>query len=363
MAKRTPLYEEHLKLEGKIVEFGGFEMPVQYKGIIEEHNTVRSKAGLFDVSHMGEFEVKGPDGKGFIQKLITNDMGKLEPNKILYSPMCYEDGGVVDDLLVYCFATDHFWLVVNAANIEKDWQWVQSQIADEDVQVTNISQDIAQLALQGPKGERILQKVSSIDLGEIKFFRFSKGLIAGCECIVSRTGYTGEDGFEIYLKADDVVKVWQQLLEQGADEGLLPIGLGARDTLRFEAALPLYGHELSPTINPLEAGLGIFVDLAGKEDFIGKKALLKAKEDGLKRKRVGIEMIGRGIPRDGYIITNGQREIGYITSGSFSPSLGKNLGIALIDAEESGIDNQVKVLIRNKPCEGKIVKLPFYKRV
>ncbi|MGI6225343.1 MAG: glycine cleavage system aminomethyltransferase GcvT [Peptococcales bacterium] len=360
--KRTPLYQEHVKCGGKIVEFGGFEMPVQYKGIIEEHNTVRQKAGLFDVSHMGEILVKGPEAKNFIQKIITNNMDKIEPGKIIYSPICYENGGTIDDLLVYCFNEEYYWLVVNASNTEKDWQWINEQKANENVELINISSDTAQLALQGPKAQEILQLLTSLDLSSIKFFRFLEGKVAGSQCVVSRTGYTGEDGFEIYLKAGEVVHLWQELLSKGEELGLAPIGLGARDTLRFEAGLPLYGHELGPDITPLEAGLGIFVDLKSDIDYIGKEALLRQKTEGLKRMRVGIEMVDRGIPREGYLIHKDGEEIGVITSGSFSPTLGKNLGMALIKAEESQIGNTISIMIRNKPCQATIVKLPFYSR-
>jgi len=360
--KRTPLYAEHVNLGGKIVEFGGFEMPVQYKGIIEEHNTVRGQAGLFDVSHMGEIEVKGPEAKKFIQKLITNDLEKIEPGKVLYSPICYANGGTVDDLLVYCFDWEHFWLVVNASNTEKDWQWIYEQKTDEAVELKNISEDIAQLALQGPKAKEILGLLTSLDLKSIKFFRFQEGEVNGSRCVVSRTGYTGEDGFEIYLKADEVVSLWRELLRKGEPFGLAPIGLGARDTLRFEAGLPLYGHELSPDITPLEAGLGIFVDLKSDNDFIGKKALLKQKEEGLKRKKVGIEMVDRGIAREGYVIEKDGKQIGFITSGSFSPTLGKNLGMALIEAKEAELGNTVSVMIRNRPCKAVVIKTPFYSK-
>lgn len=359
--KRTPLYEEHVKLGAKIVEFGGFEMPVQYKGIIDEHNVVRKKAGLFDVSHMGEIEVRGRGAKKFIQKLITNNIEKIEPGKIIYSPMCYENGGTVDDLLVYCFNAEHYWLVVNASNTEKDWQWIVSQKREE-IELINISDDIAQLALQGPMAEKILQQITPLNLEEIKYFRFIQGQVAGCDSIVSRTGYTGEDGFEIYIKTEDACKLWNELLDKGKPLGLAPIGLGARDTLRFEAGLPLYGHELSPDITPLEAGLDIFVDLDSGSDFIGKNALQAQKATGLKRKKMGIEMVDRGIPREGYTIQKNNQDIGYITSGSFSPTLGKNLGIALVKTEEAQVGNNVDVMIRNRPCRAVMVKTPFYKR-
>ncbi|NLT95468.1 MAG: glycine cleavage system aminomethyltransferase GcvT [Clostridia bacterium] len=358
--KRTPLYNEHLKLGAKIVEFGGFEMPVQYKGIIEEHNTVRKFAGLFDVSHMGEIEITGPGAKEFIQKLITNNIEKIEPGKIIYSPICYENGGTVDDLLIYCFDWEHFWMVVNASNTEKDWQWIVRHKENEDVQLKNISDDIGQLALQGPRSQEILQLLTPLDLSSIKYYRFQEGEVAGCHCIISRTGYTGEDGFELYTKSNDVITLWQQLLTSGEKFGLAPIGLGARDTLRFEAGLPLYGHELSPEITPLEAGLGIFVDLKSGKEFIGRDVLLRQKEEGLKRKKVGLEMIERGIPREGYQVYKGEREIGFVTSGSFCPTLGKNLAMALIEIGEAQIDNEVSVMIRNRPCKAMVTKIPFY---
>lgn len=361
-SKRTPLYAAHVKAGGKIVEFAGFEMPVQYKGIIEEHNTVREHAGLFDVSHMGEFEIKGKEAKKFIQKIITNNMEKIEPGKALYSPMCYENGGTVDDLLVYCYNQEHFWLVVNAANIEKDWQWINANKVGENIELTNISDEVAQLALQGPKAQEILQLLTEIDLQEIKFFRFKSAKVSGIECMVSRTGYTGEDGFEIYMAAENARTIWDALMVKGEPYGLTPIGLGARDTLRFEAGLPLYGHELSQDISPLEAGLGSFVDLKSDNKFIGKEALLEQKQQGLRRKKVGLDMIDRGIPREDYPVEKGGQEIGFITSGSFSPTLNKNLGLALIKSEEAKIGNTVDILIRKRPCKAVIVKTPFYKR-
>jgi len=360
--KRTPLYDAHLKAGAKIVEFGGFLMPVQYAGIIKEHNTVREQAGLFDVSHMGEVEVKGKDAKKFIQKLITNNLEKIEPGKVLYSPMCYENGGTVDDLLVYCHDWQHFWLVVNASNTEKDWQWIGEQKDGEEVELKNISDIIAQLAIQGPKAQEIVKLLTDLDLQEIKYFKFKSGEIAGADCLISRTGYTGEDGFEIYLASDDANILWEALLEKGKPFGLTPIGLGARDTLRFEAGLPLYGHELSKDITPLEAGLSNFVDLKSDTDFIGKQALLAQKAAGLTRKKVGIEMIERGIPREGYQVQRDGQDIGLITSGSFSPTLSKNIGMALIRTEEAQIGNTVNVIIRNRPCQAVIVKTPFYKR-
>lgn len=359
--KQTPLYQAHLEAGAKMVDFGGWNMPVQYAGIIEEHKRVRESAGLFDVSHMGEFEVKGKDAKKFIQKIITNDMDKIEPGKTIYSPMCYEDGGTVDDLLIYCFSEDHYWLVVNASNIDKDWQWIKGKL-EGDVILNNISDATALLALQGPKAQSILALLTDTNLSELKSFRLVEAKVEGVQCVISRTGYTGEDGFEIYLPPTEATKIWNTLLEKGKPFDLAPIGLGARDTLRLEAKLPLYGHELSKDITPLEAGLGFFVKTNSDIDFIGRAALIKQKEEGVPRKIVGLEMIDRGIPREGYKILSGEEEIGFITSGTFSPSLGKNIGLALISTGEAQIGKEINVMIRNKPCKALIIKTPFYKR-
>ncbi len=359
--KRTPLYETHVKAGAKIVEFGGWEMPIQYTGIIEEHNNCRNYAGIFDVSHMGEIDVKGPDALKFVNKLVTNDVEKMALKQCLYSPMCYEDGGVVDDLLVYKMADDHYYIVVNASNTDKDYDWFLQNAKGMDVKVDNISDQVVQIALQGPKAEGILQKITDCDLSKIKYYWFDYGKVNGIESIISRTGYTGEDGFEIYVKPEFGPGIWDKIMETGKDEGVTPIGLGARDTLRLEARLPLYGHEMSDSISPLEAGLGIFVKL-NKEDFNGKTALVKQKEEGLKRKLAGFEMVERGIPRAEYPITKDGKEIGWVTSGSFAPSLNKNIGLALIKAEYVSIGSEIEVNIRNKGIKAKIVETPFYKR-
>lgn len=357
--KRTPLYEKHVAAGGKIIDFGGWELPVQYSSILEEHTNVRSKAGLFDVSHMGEIIVEGSSAEKFVQKLVTNDITKAVNHQIVYSPMCYSHGGVVDDLLVYKFNEQKYLLVVNASNTEKDYEWIKENLI-EDVNVENVSSEYAQLAIQGPKAEKILQKITDYDLSTIKFFTFKQGLnLQGIRGIVSRTGYTGEDGFEIYVNALDALQIWDILLEKGQEEGILPIGLGARDTLRFEAGLPLYGHEISQDISPLEAGLSIFVKL-NKESFIGQETLKKQKEEGLTRKLVGLEMIDRGIPRHGYIVQSEGKEIGFISTGSYSPSFKKNLGIALIKSEYAVEGNEVEVLIRNRSMNARVTKLPFY---
>lgn len=359
--KKTPLFEVYPQYGGKIIDFGGWALPVQYSGILDEHEAVRTRAGLFDVSHMGEITVTGEDALANIQKWITNDASKLANNQAMYSPMCYENGGVVDDLLIYKKADNDYLLVVNASNIEKDYEWMK-QNAFGTVEITNKSADVAQLALQGPLAEQVLQKMTETDLSQIKYYWFLDQVnVGGVSALVSRTGYTGEDGFELYCDAKDVAKLWAAILETGKEDGVLPIGLGARDTLRFEARLPLYGQEISADISPLEAGLGFFVKL-DKGDFIGRDALAKQKEEGVKRKLVGFEMTERGIPRTHYEVQVGGERIGEVTTGTMGPTVKKNIGLALIDVQYANIDQELDIIIRNKPVKAVIVKTPFYKR-
>jgi aminomethyltransferase len=359
--KRTPLYEEHQKVGAKLIDFGGWEMPVQYAGVIEEHNTVRTKAGLFDVSHMGEVDVTGEDALAFVQYLITNDVTRIQDGQILYSPMCYPNGGIVDDLLVYRYDTQHFFIVVNASNTDKDFSWIEEQAKGFKVQLENRSNQVAQLAFQGPLAEKILQRFTSVDLAEIQYYGFKHGEVDGIPCLISRTGYTGEDGFEIYFDPEKAPQLWVKILEEGSTEGVQPIGLGARDTLRFEARLPLYGNELGPDITPLEAGLGIFVKL-DKEKFVGKDALAEQKEKGVSRKLVGLEMIERGIARSHYPIQKAGKEVGFVSSGSFSPTLNKNIALGLIQADLTQMGNTLDVMIRGKAVKAQIIPTPFYKR-
>lgn len=359
--KRTPLFPVYAEYGGKTINFGGWELPVQFSGILEEHEAVRTRAGLFDVSHMGEIEVGGPDALSNIQYWITNDASKMEVGQALYSPMCNPDGGCVDDLLVYRLGTDRYLLVVNAANTGKDYEWMKRH-ASGNVQVANVSEQTAQLALQGPLAEKILQKLTDFDLSGLQYFRFAQNVgVAGVKCLVSRTGYTGEDGFEIYAGAKHAVRLWREILNAGKEDGVVPVGLGARDTLRFEAGLPLYGQEIGPSISPIEAGLGRFVKI-DKRDFIGRDALAKEKGEGPKRRLVGIEMIGRGIPRTGYEVQAAGRKIGEITTGTMGPTVKKNIGLALIEAGFAITGRELDVIIRNKPVRGVIVKIPFYKR-
>lgn len=359
--KRTPFYEKHVANHGMLIDFGGWELPLEYTGIILEHEAVRNAAGLFDVSHMGEVMVEGKDAEAYIQKMVTNDISTMEPYQIYYSPMCYPDGGVVDDLLVYKYNPEKYFIVVNASNTEKDAAWFLSHVT-EDVVVENVSDNYAQLALQGPRAQQILQKLTDKDLNEIKFFHFCESMMIGpVEAFVSRNGYTGEDGFEILISPKDASVLWDAIMAAGKEEGLIPCGLGARDTLRFEACLPLYGHEITETITPLEAGLGYFVKL-NKADFIGRDALRKQKEEGLTRKLCGIEMIERGIPRADHFIFDGDHQIGHVTTGSYSPTLKKNIGLALLDLPYTALGTVVTVGVRDKHLKAKVVPKPFYQK-
>jgi len=361
--KRTPLYEQHVALGARMVEFSSFAMPVQYNSILEEHTAVRTRAGLFDVSHMGEFRVEGSNALAFLQHLVPNDVSKLAIGQALYSQLCLPDGNTIDDLLIYHLSETQFMMVVNAGNIDKDFAWVTRQAANfTDVQVTNQSDTTALLALQGPLALEILQPLTEVDLAAISYYHFVPGVVDGITCIVSRTGYTGEDGFELYCASVAASKLWNDLLAAGKQHGLLPAGLGARDTLRLEAGMCLYGHELDEQTNPLEARLGWSVKLnAG--DFIGRDALLKVKETGPGRKLVGIEMTGRGIPRGGYALydTNGQR-IGALTSGTRGLTVQKDIGMGYVDAAHAVVGATVLVDIRGKQSAAQIVALPFYKR-
>ena len=359
--KRTPLYEQHVALGARLVEFGGWEMPVQYSGIMEEHRAVRTYAGLFDVSHMGEFKVEGPDALAFLQHLVPNDVSRLAMNQALYTQLCLPDGGTVDDLIIYHLADNHYMLVVNAANIDKDFAWVVQQAKGFDVQVTNQSDTTALLALQGPEAQAILQPLTEVDLSTIRYYHCAPGMVDGINCNISRTGYTGEDGFELYCASADASKLWDDLLAAGKERGLLPAGLGARDTLRLEAGYCLYGHELDEQTNPLEARLGWTVKL-NKDEFIGRDALLKVKEQGPKRKLIGIEMIERGVCRGGYTLYEDEQHIGTLTSGAPSPTLNKNIGMGYIEASHAVDGKTVYVDIRGKRTAALIVALPFYKR-
>ncbi|MDQ7054088.1 MAG: glycine cleavage system aminomethyltransferase GcvT [candidate division KSB1 bacterium] len=357
--KKTPLYDWHVAAGAKMVEFAGYLMPVQYRGIIEEHKKVRSSVGLFDVSHMGEFTFYGPEALAFLQKMTINDVGRLAVGQAQYSAMCYDHGGIVDDLIVYRHE-DHYLMVVNAANLEKDWQWLQEH-AMPGVELRNESDDTALMALQGRHAEKVLQPLTDLDLSGIKFYWFAIGRVAGVEAMVSRTGYTGEDGFEIAVAANDAVKVWEAMMESGKPYEIEPVGLGARDTLRMEMKYCLYGNDIDETTNPLEAGLGWITKLE-KGDFIGAGALLRVKAEGIKRKLVGMELEDRNIARHGYPIFKDGEEVGVITSGTFSPSLNRPIAIGYVAAPHHEIGTELTVKIRQRDAAATVVKTPFYQR-
>lgn len=360
--KRTPLYEAHVSLGAKMVPFAGWEMPIEYTGLVDEHNAVREQAGIFDVSHMGEIDVKGQDALAFVQYLVANDVKTLEDNQVLYTHMCYEDGGTVDDLLVYRFDDNHFYLVVNASNIDKDVAWVKQLAQPYNVTVTDLSDVTAEVAIQGPNAEKITQKLTDQDLKEIAFFYCKRDVtIAGKNCLISRTGYTGEDGFEIYAAPEDITAIWDALLEAGKEGGLKPAGLGCRDTLRFEVALPLYGNELSKDISPLHAGLGFFVKLEG-DDFMGKAALVEQKAQGLAKKIIGFEMAESGIPRHGYPVLVGAEVVGEVTTGYYSPTTERTVGLALVKNGVTEMGSPIEIQIRKKTKKATVVPKKFYKK-
>ena len=352
--KQTPLYDEHKALGARLVDFAGYEMPVQYEGIKAEHEAVRNHAGLFDVSHMGEAVFRGPDAEAAVQRLVTRDVGRLDVGQAGYCAVCYESGGTVDDVIVYR-REDDFLIVINASNREKDVEHFQRNTEDLDVEVADESDDWALLALQGPEAAELLQGLVDTDLPGLKPFRFAWGEVEGVPALISRTGYTGEDGFEIYLSPDGAPRVWRRLIEAGAS----PAGLGARDTLRLEAGMCLYGNELDAETTPLEAGIGFAVHLDKEPRFIGQRALLLEDTGGLRKKLVGFEMEGRGIARHGHHVTSGAEIVGEVTSGTKSPTLDRAIGLALLDP---GVDDRFEVVIRDNPVSAKTVPLPFYKR-
>ena len=361
MLKRTPLYETHLSIGARMVDFAGWEMPVQYAGHIQEHMAVRTAAGLFDVSHMGEIEIRGADALALVQLISTNDASKLEDNQVQYSTMTIDSGGVLDDLLVYRINANYFLLVVNAGGIDLDFDWIIEHSGSFNVEVHNTSSAFALLALQGPRAEQILQELTDHMLDRIPYYWSQRVLVDRVNCRVSRTGYTGEDGFEILCDSADARHLWNRLLVTGCDRGLIPCGLAARNTLRLEAAYRLYGHDMDQTTTPLEAGLGWVVKLA-KGNFIGRDALLKQKEEGLKRKLVGFEMLDRAPARDGYPVVIGDKQVGVVTSGSPAPFLKKNIGLAYLPTESATVGTRLAVVIRGRNAPAQVVETPFYKR-
>ena len=351
--KRTCLYDKHVELGALISPFGGFEMPIQYKGIAVEHQAVRTKVGLFDVSHMGEVTVRGKDAERYVQHIFTNDIAGAPVGKIYYGMMCYEDGGTVDDLLVYKMGENDFFLVINAANIDKDWDWMTRQAADFEIELENRSDFYGQIAVQGPESETTVETVLGLPCKELTFYTVKT---IG-DVIISRTGYTGEDGFEIYASHDYIRACWDKLISAGVQ----PCGLGCRDTLRFEVGLPLYGDELSAEISPVMAGLSMFVKL-DKAEFIGREALLRQKTEGVARKLVGIELADKAIPRHGYKVVKDGQEIGEVTTGYRTISTDKSVCMALVDTQFAKLDTEVEIQIRKKTFPGKVVKKKFYEK-
>lgn len=349
--KRTCLYDKHVALGALISPFGGFDMPIQYSNITDEHQAVRQHCGVFDVSHMGEVLVSGTDAERYVNHIFTNNVEGLAVGKILYGMMCYENGGVVDDLLVYKMADDRFFLVINAANIDKDWAWIQLQAEGFNVILDNQSDYYGQLAVQGPEAERIMEEILNLPCSELTFYTFK----TMGDVIVSRTGYTGEDGFEIYATPDYINQCWDKLMAAG----VTPCGLGCRDTLRFEVGLPLYGDELSAEITPIMAGLGMFVKL-DKEEFVGRDALAKQKAEGVAQKLVGIELQDKAIPRHGYIVMKDGQPIGTVTTGYHTISTDKSVCMALIDSQYAPLGTELEVQIRKKVFPGTVVKKRFY---
>lgn len=358
--RRTPLFSVYQQ-EAKCIPFAGYLLPVQFSRIHAEHEAVRERAGLFDVSHMGEIEVWGQDALSFLQKMTTNDLNQISIQQAQYTTLCRTDGGTIDDCLIYRLAEDRFLLVVNAANTKKDYEWLRKHVTG-DVSLKDCSNDWALIALQGPLAEEILQRVVDVDLSALSSFAFLPSVrLFATTVMVARTGYTGEDGFELFVPSAAAVEVWRGLLATGNKDRLLPCGLGARDTLRFEAALPLYGQELTESITPIEAGIG-FVVKEKNVAFMGQEVLLRQKAEGAPRKLVGLEMMEPGIPRSGYSVLVDGESIGHVTSGTRSPTLQKNIGLALLRREYTQLGNVVDVEIRGKVRKAKIVSIPFYRR-
>jgi aminomethyltransferase len=359
--RKTALFDSHCALKARLVDFGGWHMPVQYSGILEEHAAVRTAVGLFDVSHMGEIEIHGPEAQQLVDYVSTNNAAKLKIGQAHYSALLYEHGGFVDDILVHKISETHFFLCVNASNQKKDFEHIQAHKRRFEAEVELTSDRYAQIAIQGPKGRATLQKLTETPLGNIKYYWFADGTVSGSPARIAHTGYTGEDGFEIYIPPADAPRIWNELLEAGAEFGIKPCGLGARNTLRLEAKMALYGHEITASLNPFEADLGWIVKL-DKGDFVGRAALEKSARGGLTRKLVGFEMKDRGIARDNYEVWLDGWPAGWVTSGGPSPSLGANIGLCYLPVEKAIPGVPIQILIRNSPAAATTVPTPFYKR-
>jgi len=356
----TPLNAVHRRLGAKMVDFGGWDMPVQYSGILDEHHAVRKSVGLFDVSHMGEIEIHGPEAFALTDYVSTNAVAKLKIGQAQYSGLLYDHGGFVDDILVHKVADDHYFICVNASNQDKDYEYIAAANR-HNANVEFAGDRYAQLAIQGPKGPATLQKLTAADLSAIQYYHFADGMVCGTTARIARTGYTGEDGFEIYVAPEEAERIWDEIMNAGQEFGIRPCGLGARNTLRLEAKMALYGHEIHASITPLEADLAWIAKL-DKDDFLGKSALAKQKEQGVTRKLVGFEMTGRGIARDGYEVYLDGGPVGWVTSGGPSPTLNKNIGLCYLPTDRAKPGQQIRIMIRNQPVEAVTVPTPFYKR-
>ena len=364
--KKTPIYDRHVELGARMIPFAGWIMPVQYSGIIAEHKAVRSGAGLFDINHMGQVNVTGPDATRFLDYLTPNDVSSLAPGQAHYSLLPNKQGGVVDDIIIYRYPTgDGYMVVINAANHDKDVAWMQqirAERADLDVEVEDITGITGMISIQGPRAVEIVQSLTDADLFTVPYFSWVEIEIAGIRAMAGHTGYTGEDGFEFFTKRSDILALWDALMSAGKSHGLQPIGLGARDTLRLEARMPLYGNELADDINPLEAGLGWVVKL-DKGNFVGRESIAAMKASGPPRRTVGFRLTERGgSPRSHYEVRQNGAPVGYVTSGAMAPTLGENIGLALVDREAAGVGKPLEIIVRDKPVAAEQVKLPFYKR-
>lgn len=357
--RKTRLHDKHVEMGARMVPFAGWEMPVQYPTRpIEEHNTVRKVAGLFDIDHMGQLEVRGPDALPYLQKMVTCDVSKIKPWETGYAHICYHDGGIVDDIFIYNLPGRYF-IAINASHEVKDYQWLKQHTHGFDVEMKNISEETYMLALQGPKAQEILQKLTEADLSKLPFHMSAEDRVAGVLTLISASGYTGEYGYELYFPAEKAEVVWDSIMEAGRPLGLKPIGLAARDSLRFEPSMPLYGQEISQDINSIEAQMNWAVSFE-KGDFIGRDALLKTKLEGPKRKLVGFEMVERSVPRHGYTIAVEGKEVGFVTSGMYSPTTGKFLGLGYVPSEYAPLGTEIRIIIRGKPKKAKVVRRPFY---
>jgi aminomethyltransferase len=359
MDKETPLHGRHVALNAQIEPFAGYLMPIRYGSVIEEHMAVRKGVGVFDLSHMGEFRIKGQGAREFLDALLTNN-ADVAPGKAYYSTMCYPDAGIVDDLIVYRLAADEFLMVVNASNIDKDWAWVTSHVGSFDVRITNESDDTALVAIQGPRSQELASRLTPADLDSISYYAQTVGSVAGCPAVIARTGYTGEDGFEFYVASSDAPAVWDAVMSSGADLGVRPIGLAARDTLRLEVGYVLYGNDIDHSTSPLEAKLGWVVKLATDKDFVGRDVLRRQKEDGVSRLLVGLKVEGRGVIRHGTELFQGDRKIGVVTSGTMAPALGIAVGLGYVEKGLSKIGTKIEADVRGRRLPVVVSKLPFY---